>query len=274
MPWPPELFSAPALAHLEVKRRAQGLSVVPYFDGIMTGETDALVAAFAGEPEIHHPVQGRIRGKRAFEAYVADTKAWLADANAELETVELIEAEPRGFGEVVLHLDGDDGRVQLPVAIVADHPDGRIGEIRVYYTLWPLTGQHAVRPPVLQADPAVHEGDIVGIYQRALADGDLDAIVASFEPDGYAREPAGGPYVHRGTDGVRAFFQACFANGGGIPIEHCTVIDDGRTCALEYNVVRWGRTELRPQAGIGVYVRGESGKLAAARIYDDTDPPL
>ena len=40
------------------------------------------------------------------------------------------------------------------------------------------------------------------------------------------------------------------------------------------NVVAWGRTELPPEAGIAVYVRGDSGKLAAARIYDDTDPPL
>jgi hypothetical protein len=44
-------------------------------------------------------------------------------------------------------------------------------------------------------------------------------------------------------------------------------------CALEYNVVKWGMTQLPPQAGVAVYVRGESGKLAAARIYDDVDPP-
>ena len=54
----------------------------------------------------------------------------------------------------------------------------------------------------------------------------------------------------------------------------CTLIDDGRACALEYNVVRWGETELQPEAGIAVYVRGENGRLAAARIYDDVDPPL
>jgi hypothetical protein len=65
-----------------------------------------------------------------------------------------------------------------------------------------------------------------------------------------------------------------FSNGGGIPLEHCSVTDAGRTCALEYNVVRWGQTELPPEAGIAVYVRGESGKLSAARIYDDADPPL
>jgi hypothetical protein len=32
--------------------------------------------------------------------------------------------------------------------------------------------------------------------------------------------------------------------------------------------------ELAPQAGVAVYVRGPHGKLAATRIYDDTDPPL
>ena len=93
-------------------------------------------------------------------------------------------------------------------------------------------------------------------YQRALAAGDVDAIVAAFEPDGYAREPAGGQYVHRGPDGLRAFYERLFSNGGGIPLEHCALIDDGRACALEYNVVRWGKTELPPQAGVAVYVRG------------------
>ena len=51
-------------------------------------------------------------------------------------------------------------------------------------------------------------------------------------------------------------------------------MDNGARAILEYNVVRWGRTELTPQAGVAVYERGENGKLAAARIYDDVDPPL
>jgi hypothetical protein len=38
--------------------------------------------------------------------------------------------------------------------------------------------------------------------------------------------------------------------------------------------VRWGRTELPPEAGVAVYVQGENGKMAAARIYDDADPPV
>jgi hypothetical protein len=65
-----------------------------------------------------------------------------------------------------------------------------------------------------------------------------------------------------------------FSNGGGILVEQCTLTDEKGICALEYNLTRWGRTEVAPQAGVAIYVRGESGKLAAARIYDDVDPPL
>jgi hypothetical protein len=274
MPWVPELFSAPVLQRLEEKRQRQ-FETVPFFDGLMTGELDALVGSFAGVPELHHPVRGRIRGARAFEAYMVETNAWIAERKVSVEDVGRFVGGRRGCGEAVLHLDGATDRVGLPVAIVADrHTDGRIEELRIYYSSWPLTGRHANRAPLLQPDPQLRESDVVAEYQGALSAGDVDAIVATFEPDGYAREPAGGRYVHAGAGGLRAFYELLFSNGGGIPLEHCALIDDRRACALEYNVVRWGKTELPPQAGVAVYIRGESGKLAAARIYDDVDAPL
>ena len=275
MPWAPELFSAPVLQEVLDKRRKDTFLSVPFFDGILAGEPDALVESFAGEPELHDPVRGRITGEREFRAFVAQTGEWLMQRNASVEDVHHVILEERGFEEVVLQLDGENGRIDLPWAGVADRtPDGRIEELRIYYSNWPLTGRHAIRPPLLQPEPGLHESDVVASYQRALADGDVDAVVAAFEADGYAREPAGGHYTHRGLDGLRSFYELLFSNGGGIPLEHCAIIDDGRACALEYNVVRWGTTQLPPQAGVAVYVRGESGKLAAARIYDDADPPL
>src|SRR4051794_37565545 len=275
MPWPPELFSAPALAQIQERLRQEEIDTVPYFAGFLTGETDALIKSFAGEPEVHYPVRGRVKGERAFAAYAAATKAWLEEREASIEEIGLLRTERRSVGEAVLHLGGKDGRVDLPVAISADHrSDGWLEEVRIYYSSWPLTGRHANRPPLLQPDPELRESDVVGEYQRALSAGDVDAVVAAFEPDAYAREPAGGEHVHNGHDGLRAFYEWLFSNGGGIPLEHCAVMDDGRVCALEYNVVRWGKTELPPEAGVAVYVRGQSGKLAAARIYDDADPPL
>lgn len=275
MPWPPELFSAPTLALLRANARRERFAAAPYFAGLMTGETEALVESFAGEPELHHPVRGRVKGRRAFENFVVETNAWLAERNVSVEDVDLIVTDRRTVEEVVLRLEGDAGRVEVPVAIAADRDaDARLVELRVYFSTWPLTGGHAIRPPLLQPDPDVHEADIVGVYQRALAAGDAEAIVATFEPDAYVREPAGAPYVHRGHDELRSLYELFFSNGGGISLEHCTATDDGRACALEYNVVRWGRTEMPPEAGIAVYVRGASGKLAIARIYDDSDPPL
>ena len=212
MPWVPELFSAPVLERIRSQGRdARAAAPVPYFAGVRSGETDALVRSFAGEPELHHPIRGRVKGRRAFERFVTETNAWLVERNAAVGDVERIITPRRGVEETVLTLDGDRGRIELPVAVVADRDDdARIIELRVYYSTWPLTGRHANRPPLLQPDPELHEPDVVGEYQRAL----------------------------------------------------------------EYNVVRWGRTDLPPEAGLAVYVRGTTGKLAAARIYDDADPPL
>lgn len=274
MPWLPELFSAPALERFE-ERQQQKVVNVPYFDGMLAGELDALVESFAGEPQLHHPVRGRVRGVHAFREFVAETNEWLQRRNVTVDDVERVVQKRRGFEEVLLHIDADRGRVELPHAMVADHDeDGRLQELRIYFSTWPFDGRHAHRPPLLQPDPELREADVVGEYQRALAEGDVDAIVACFEADGYAREPAGGEHVHRGSEDVRAFYELLFSDGGGIPLEHCAAVDDGRSCALEYNVVRWGKTELPPQAGVAVYERGPSGRLAAARIYDDVDPPL
>src|SRR6185312_10632689 len=199
MPWIPELFSAPVLESWLEKRQQERVADVPYFDGLLTGELDALVGSFAGEPELYHPVRGRIKGRQAFETYVADTRAWIAERRITIEDVERVVTEQHGFEEVLLHLDGPGGQVELPVALVADHRSGgRLDELRVYYSSWSLNGRHAIRPPVLQHEPELGASDVVGEYQRALATGDVDAVLAAFEPDGYAREPAGGEHVHRG----------------------------------------------------------------------------
>jgi hypothetical protein len=277
MPWFPDLFSAPVLERIRARaadRRAA--APVPYFDGLRSGETRALVGSFAREPEIHHPIRGRIEGLRAFEWFVAYTNTWLAESNAVASPVRQIITAQRGIEELVLTLAGDRGRFELPVAIVAERDEaGRIVELRIYYSAWPLMGRHGHRPPVLQPDPDFNGApDIVGEYQRALADGDVESAVAAFEPGAYVREPAGGRFVHRGHDELRGLYERFFSNGGGIALEHCTVTDDGSACALEYNVFRWGRSDLLPEAGITVFERGSSGKLASVRVYDDVEPPL
>jgi hypothetical protein len=253
VPWLPELFSAPVLERVLEDRRREHLVSVPYFAGLLSGERTALIGSFAGEPELHHPDFGRVKGVAAFERFVTRATAWVRDRNITIENLSLT----------------------VPVAVAADRDEkAYLRELRVYYTTWPLNDSHLVRTPVLQLDPDIHASDVVGDYQQALAAGDRDATVAAFESEAYLREPAGSKYMHTGTGELEKLFSRFFSNGGGIPLEHCAITDDGRACAIEYNVVAWGETPLPPQAGIAVYERGESGKLAAARIYDDVDPPL
>jgi hypothetical protein len=274
MPWSPELFSAPVLEQFYRRNRAESRAAapLPYFAGVQSGETHALVRSFAGEPELHHPTRGRVKGGHAFERFVAGTNAWLTAHNAVVGPVARIITPRRTIEETVLALDVAQGRGELPVAIAADRDDnGRIVELRVYYSLWPLTGRHAGRLPLLPEDLDLRLPDIVGDYQQALAAGDVGAAVAVFEPDAYVREPAGGAY--RGRDELAGLFAPLFAHGC-IPLEHCAVTDDGRSCALEYNVVRWNQTELPAEAGLAVCDRGSTGKLASVRMYDDVDRPL
>jgi hypothetical protein len=276
VPWLPELFSAPVLQQFLDKRRRDKLVAVPYFDGLMAGDPGPLVESFAGEPEVHDPVRGRIKGVAAFTAFVTETSAWLRQQRASVEDVEHVLLDRHGFEEVVLNLDTDNRSVSLPIVVAADRLlDGRIEEVRIYFASQPLTGQRANRPPLLQADPGLPPSGAVAAYLHGFAAGDVDAIVVAFEPDGYVRDAEGRQHSHGGPDGLSAYYERLFSTGRGIPLESCAVVDDGRTCVLEYNVVRWGTTRPSPQAGAGVFVRGHSGKLAAVRVYDDdTIPPL
>jgi hypothetical protein len=249
MPWMPEVFTAP-IAEARRAQEAQATSTndaVPYYEGILADEPDALVRSFAArQPVLDDPRVGYVEGTRELRAFAAGTADWLRERDAVVENVALTRTPARTVEEVVLNLLVDDGaRVELPVAVVSDrNPDRTLKVIRLYHSTWPLTGDHRLRPPLLPADPGLHAEGTPGDYQRALAEGDLEGIVATFEPD-----------------------------GDGIGLEHCTLTDDGVRCAIEYNCVRWGTTDVPPQAGVAVYERGSNGLLAAARIYDDVEPP-
>jgi SnoaL-like domain len=267
MPWVPELFSAPALARFEAKQRRQVVDV-PYFDGLLAGEADALVESFAGVPRLLHPLRGRVEGEREFRDFVADTERRMLEQEATIEDVRRVVLEERGFEEVVVHLKSGDRQIELPHAMVADHtPEGRIEEIRVYFATRPLIGHPTAREPLLRPDPELREPAALRGYGEALAAGDTDAAVASFDPDGNVREPDGADLLHSGAAELRAFFAARLA-GGGIELEPCVLIEDGDTSALEYNALRTGAASAR--AGFTVFVGGADDKIAAARIYDGT----
>ena len=269
MPWFPELETARALG-----ARADRVADMPrlsFFDGIRDHDPAELASSFAGAPVVDDPRHGHVEGVPAFSQYVLAMRSWLADTAGAIEPVRLTRTPQRFVEEVSVKLNGT--HPELPVAVVTDlEADGRLRALRVYHSLWPLTGRHSVRAPLLSSDPTVEFTGAPADYQRGLAAGDADAVVAAFEADGEVREPSGGPYRYRG-EAHHAIYDLMFANDGGIPLKFCTATDDGIACAIEYICDQWGKDAIPPQAGVAVYERGESGRLRAARIYDDVTPP-
>jgi hypothetical protein len=242
-----------------------------YLGQLIAGDRAALLTEFSGEPAVDDPLGGRVRGGEAFARFVAERHAWLRERSARLSLRRTTRGADRTVVEAVLDLREGERAIEFPIAVVADRaPDGRARAVRVYHSSWPLEGKHRVRAPLLPADPTLRLSGAVAAYQRALAAGDLEGILATFEPDGYFREPSGGAYVHRGPAELRAFMTKILG-AGGIGLEHATLTDDGVVAAIEFNAVGFGPRRLTPQAGLAVYERGPGGRLAAARIYDDVN---
>ncbi len=269
MPWLPE----PSTLTTDVQPRAVDHPHVPFYEGILDISPEGMLASWADQPVLDEPRSEHIEGADAFIRWAAQMSEWLVSVAAAIRPVYLIATPTRTVEEVAIDLTIDGERRELPVAIVAERNSLGLTAIRVYHSMWPLTRGHVVRKPLLAPDPNLTIPDIVGDYQRALAAGNLEGILATYQDDAVVREPAGGPYVFAGKEAVRHIYTLQFADGAGIPLQHCTITDDGIACALEWNATKWGHTAIEPQPGIAVYQRGESGKLAFGRIYDDLAPP-
>jgi ketosteroid isomerase-like protein len=273
MPWFPDFVAAVELARLQTRVAGQTDPIGQYFTALDNGDSRALEAAWPGELVIYDPRAGEIRGHKQLQDFVSRNRAWLAERHVKTETVASTCVGGRAVVELLAHLAYDGQEVAWPLAVVAESPDDQSVVFRTYCSQWPVDGRRHVRPPILEAGNA-HPGDVVGRYQAALEAGDAEAIVNTFAPDGYFREPIGPHYTHRGTRELHSFFSMCFSSGGGIGLQECIVTDDGVRCALEYNCIRWGSYDLPPQAGIAVFERGPDGLLVAARVYDDVEAPV
>jgi|SRR4051794_28732222 len=276
MPWFPDFAGAVELARRETRAAGRADPVAQYLHAIGDGDVHGLETAWPGTVVVHDPRGGEVRGHRHLHQFIGRSTRWLAQRDATIETVAAMSVGGRAVVELVAHLHGagagEAAELLWPVAVVAESPDELSAVFRVYCSQWPVDGQRHVRPALLEPGATRPDG-VVGRFHAALGAGDTEAVVGTFAPDGYLREPVGPPYVHRGSAELREYFRGCFGSGGGISLEQCTVTDDGVRCAVEYNCVRWGSHELPAQAGVAVYERGPDGLLAAVRVYDDVVPP-
>ena len=188
-----------------------------------------------------------------------------------LKEINSIELESSRVEEVELHLHGQERKIRLPVAVVY----GQTGQglhVRSYYSNYPIDQTHKDRAAILSPDRDLTLPAPVAAYQKAFAEGDLDATLAMLEPTATVREPGGGIFGPApGQTGLRDFYRFLYSFGGGTPLEHCNAIADDGSCALEYNIVRVGNNTYSPQAGLAIYDFNED-KLTGTRIYDDFVP--
>ena len=85
MPWMPEVFTTP----LATARSAQDEETtstndaVPYYEGILADEPDALVRSFAArQPVLDDPRVGYVEGTRELRAFATGTAEWLRERDA------------------------------------------------------------------------------------------------------------------------------------------------------------------------------------------------
>jgi hypothetical protein len=241
-----------------------------YYQSLIEGDTDETNELFGGAGDVNDPFG--VAREPGFYIWAGSRHIWLYYSKARLEPVRTTRAGARAIVEHVLHVEFRGKVIALPLAVVGEEAGDKLVRVRVYHSMWPLIGRHDLRKAILPGDPELQPPDVVGAYQAALADGDVERVLATLEPDAVVREPSGGEWVHTGAEAHREFYGNILKRGG-IPLEKCTITDDGTACAIEYNVVRWGEKKVWPQPGVAVYERSPKGLLAAVRIYDDVSPP-
>lgn len=244
-----------------------------FFSLIRTGKSIALMAFLSDGLTIDDPLLGKFIGVESAEMYLRGERIWLSGYEAGIESLSSITGPSGMVIEYAFHMTVNDERIELPVALAADTDGERVTSIRIYYSTWPLTGKHSTRAPILKGRKNVQLPDIIEKYMNSIRGTDVPAVLELFESDGYVREPSGPGFVHRGLDELRNFYTNAIG-GGGIPLTHCNAVSDGITTAVEYFFDEWNGVTFPPQAGVAVYETGKNGKIKAARIYDDVDPPF
>ena len=215
--------------------------------------TEDLVRSLREQEWIDDPFLGPVSAAD----FEAGSPVWPASPRWEsIGTVAVTGQGPRTVAELRF-VPADRGESVLPVGIVWDEAAG-LRRARVYYNK-ALLGSDQVRGPVIPPDPDLVLHPSMRRYLAALRAGDEQGLLDVLEPGLRVFGPMG--EIRAGD--VRAEFAKRMADGGGVPLMYITATDDGTRAAMEF--VSW---RIRPHAGLGVYERAASGRIAVFRAYE------
>ncbi len=244
-----------------------------FFSLVKSRKEDGVFQYLSEDIELDDPVMGTFSGMESLRMYCQGLRVWLHKYNTGIEPWRIVLSGEGVAVEYNFFITVGGERLDLPVALAADVFDGLVSAIRIYYSTWPLYGKHIGRKPILPERNDLELPGPVKSYLSLLAGNDAEALVDLFEENGYIREPSGSRYRHEGRKNLTKFYGQALSRGG-IPISHCNVIAEPGIAAVEYFFSEWAGVKFSPEAGMAFYEFDKNGKITAARIYDDGNPPF
>jgi hypothetical protein len=241
-----------------------------YFPAILDGAREALAKRLGPRATIDDALHGRTAGLPGIEHHLEKTQAWLEQRQATFQKTAFSTGIDRDVAEGMLSLRIDQATVELPIAVVTERRKSREVELRVYCSRR-LVGHAGPRPRLVPLAPDLPLPKVAGDHLDALRAGSLEAALDCFEIDGVSIDADG--TVHRKQDGtLRKALQALIGTTSpspGCDLQRGGYADGGRTCALEFTLVRLGGRDVTAQGGLLVYERGDNGLIRSLRAYDD-----
>jgi hypothetical protein len=240
-----------------------------YLPAILDGQRESLAKRLGARATIDDPLHGRVSGLPGVEQLLEKTQAWLEERRATFQKGAFSTGIDRDVSEGVLTLQHGGKTVDLPVAVVTERRKSREVELRVYCSR-KLVAAGATRPRLVPTASDLPLPKLVSDHVDALRAGSLDAALACFESDGTFVE-ADGRSAAKQDGTLRAALQGLLGTtqSPGCELQAGGYADGGRTCALEYTLVRLGGRDVTAQGGLLVYERGDSGLIRTLRAYDD-----
>jgi hypothetical protein len=243
-----------------------------YFTILKKEDIDNISSVLNNDCILYTPLNGKISGRKKIKNYFIKQKIWLNIKKAKIDMINTIDINKRIIIEFVIFYNKGIEVIELPIVAVLDIDNNSIISIRIYHSTWPINKSHSVIKPILEPEHDLDEPDIIKLYMQGIKNADKEFVLSLFEERAYIQEPSGSKFIHKGKTGLEKFYSNAL-DKGGVNLKHCTATFDGRHFAVEYVFDEWGNKKFEPQAGIAIYEIGETGKIAAVRIYDDATPP-
>lgn len=230
---------------------------------------------------------GRYEGLEGVRCFATEWLTVFHAESASLTPVVQTCANGRVVCEMVVDFVVDEAIEQVPMFVVADLRTQRtIDEIRMYCHHTYVPNLQAYRKPIFQSahlemgDPGLLTGAVREYYEALhhMPKADVGRILGCMQPNckfgGYEPPERTACFAEFDQDEMllHAYTEMSQYIPSGIGMRYETIIDDGRTCVLEWvHIVtrkgqeKYGRVAL---SGIAAYERGDDGLLCAIRICD------